>query len=663
MNQQRDIWSLIEAEFDEKIPRRTAIVVKQDDWGLPFGYPADFGKIGYLLDSRNTSGYNENPVLSVSFAEYAYSKRWYGLEKCPFYFGKMKYRPSMVNREVLFSNMGLLAGETFCQASGGGFILDYDCESINHPNNPLQRKVFSVFTMADRRSKLSAFDGRIEIEYESDHVHSPAHGNKDTLHVVTDFEKVAAYSSIDDFIDDANDGEIGEGAGEGRYIVFQHDLALMRGEHRSIRFSMDFGDKEKAVRAFKEELPTKAIADKWNSWFATLPAIDSTSEDEIKAYYKCWFVTRLNYYDNPRFGKTMIEALPVYRGYWQWALTGHEIAGDNNPELGSEFVKKVIDLFLTYQREDGYVTHAIYLDEEIPGSGWAAGNIVQTPHIPWIAMRYYNKTKDEESLARWYPALKKYHQYLCESRDVQFKNIHLWAILTSFDTGLDTTSVFERVTYGENGIKENYCYPAIFAAERARFEQALCKIASVLGNGEAEYWAKEAHATVLAMDECLWDDDKKWYGVMHEDGTLDTRVGVDGLFAFAYRLVEQSRADEARPNFEKLIEKYGIHTVAPDEEGFYGRIYWRGSSWPKSISMASGTAMNYFPDLADKIRGAAVNFALKYPNIWECMDPRDGMISRGDSGVIATPNIATNVGGAELLGALLQLKGVRMLDF
>lgn len=650
---------MIEAEFDEKIPRRTAIVVKQDDWGLPFAYPADWGKIGYLLDSRNTSGYNEVPVLSTSFAEYAYSERWYGLEKTPFYFGKMTYKPSMVTREVNFSNMGLLVDETFCQGSGGGFIWDLDCESINHPNTPLQRKLFTVFTMADRQSKLSFTENHAVIEYASD----KAEGAREILHVVSDFDKVAIYDSIDDFKDDAKKGEMSKGAGEGRYIVFQHDILLPRGERKSVRFSMDFGNAEKALMASREDLPASAISDKWNSWFETLPKPACEDESLLRAYYKCWFVTRLNYYDNPRFGRTMIEALPVYRGYWQWALTGHEIAGDNNPELGSDFVRTVIDLFLKYQREDGYVTHAIYLSEEIPGSGWAEESVVQTPHIPWVAMRYFNKTQDVDALRRWYPALKKYHQYLCESRDVQFKNIHLWGITTSYDTGLDTTSVFERVTYGENGIKENFCYPAIFAAERARFEQALCKMADVLDNGDAQYWAEESHATILAMEEYLWDDHKKWFGVIHEDGTLDTRVGVDGLFPFAYQLVDRKRADEARENFEKLIGKYGVHTVAPDEDGFYGRIYWRGSSWPKSISMAAGTAMNYFPDLAEKLRGAAVNFALKYPNIWECMDPRDGMISRGDSGVIATPNIATNVGAAELLGAFLQLEGVRMLDF
>lgn len=662
VNQKQDIWSLVTEEFSEKIPRRTAIVVKQDDWGLPFAYPADFGKIGYLLDSRNTSGYKEDPVLCTSFAEYGYSGSLYGFEKSPFYFGRMQYSPSVIRREVKFSNMGIIADETFCQSPGGGFVWDLDCRCVNHPNSPFDRRIFTIFTMIDAGSTLRTYDGHVEIEYQSDHVCDPAHGTKDVLHIYTDFEKVAAYTSIDNFLQEAESGEV-SGDGAGRYIVFQHHLEILPQNRKTIRFGMDFGDEGKARKSFQEDLPVDRIAQGWNSWFSTLPSLPSGDEDALHAYYKCWFVTRLDYYEDARYGKTMIESLPVYRGYWQWALTGHEIASSMNEELGGQYISDLIDLFLKYQREDGYVTHAIYLDEEVPGSGWAAENIVQTPHIPWIALRYFNRTGDLAAIERWYPALKKYYEYLCESRDRHFKNLHLWAVLTSYDTGLDTTSVFDRVTHGENGVKEEYCYPAIFAAERARYEQAMSRMAALLNNGEADFWAEESAVTVRALNEHLWDDGKKWYGAIHEDGTLDTRVGVDGLFPLAYKLVDADRAQAVRPNLEKLIAKYGVHTVAPDEPGFYGRIYWRGPVWPKAISMAAGSAMNYYPDLAESIRSAAINFALKYPSIWECMDPRDGEIARGDVGVIATPLISTNVGAAELLGALLQLDGVRMLDF
>ena len=91
----------------------------------------------------------------------------------------------------------------------------------------------------------------------------------------------------------------------------------------------------------------------------------------------------------------------------------------------------------------------------------------------------------------------------------------MWAILTSFDTGLDTTSAFQKVTYGVNGEKENYCYPSIYAAERCRYEQALAKISEILGTGKSEKWLEESKKTKQAMDQVLWDSKRNWYGVLH----------------------------------------------------------------------------------------------------------------------------------------------------
>lgn len=93
-------------------------------------------------------------------------------------------------------------------------------------------------------------------------------------------------------------------------------------------------------------------------------------------------------------------------------------------------------------------------------------------------------------MQKWYPLLVKFHQYLTRSRDE--KNIHLWAILTSYDSGLDTTSAFDQVTYGTKDGKEAYCYPAIFAAERYRYEIALAKIADIIGKDEGNRWREEA---------------------------------------------------------------------------------------------------------------------------------------------------------------------------
>ncbi len=652
MTRSEDTWSLVATDFDERLPRRTAVIVKHDNWNLPFAYPADFGRIGWLLDSRKTSTYHEKPVATLSFAEYScFTKPFTDVERSTFFFKSMRSAPSCVTRAVEFSNMGMAADETFCQAGGGGFVWNLDCTCLNNPNHAFERNILTILTVTDPNCTVRQSDGLVQIDFE---------GGR--LHIRSDHQKASVYSSLDAFLSEAASGTIGDGEDKGRYVVFQH-AAFADSREQTIRFGISFDSPQQAETAFQRDLPTQRIRDEWNSWFATLPPLNSNDQDEQRAYYKCWWVARQNYYRHPAWGRTMIEALPVYRGYWQWALPAHETAADLNEELGSGFIKTVIDLFLQHQRDDGYVTHAIYLHEQTPGESWARRGIVQTPHIPWVALRYFNKTGDVDALKNWYPALRKYYDYLCASRDESFMRLHLWAIVTSYDTGLDTTSAFEKVTYGEDGARERFCYPAIFAAERARYEQAMAKMSDILEAGDASFWQNHARLTIDAMNERLWDEDKHWYGVIHEDATLDTRVGVDGLFPLAYRLVDDARARSARESFCRLIGDYGIRTVAAGEPGYRADNYWRGPAWPKSISMGAAAAVNYYPDLVDTIRRGAIRFALKHPSIWECMNADTGCIAKGDGGMTATPAVSSNVGSVELLGALLLLRGEPMLDF
>lgn len=647
-----NLWNFLSEPFDEKLPRRTAIAVKHDKWGLAFAYPSDFGKIGYLLDTDVVTDYKENSAISMSFAEYSSRDYPGSLEKNTFIFADMRYRPSMVSRKIEFTNVGIKADETFCQTQDGGFAWDICCNYLNNPNTPLKRRVFSIFTVADDECVVKVAEDTVEIEYSS----KGEKANK--LGICSNFERAAVYSSMDRFIESASMGELGGGDGHGKYIVFQHCLDSTKEEQTNIRFGISLNDQEHAKKAYKQDALEQMVADEWNQWLNMLPKLNTEDSDELKAYYKCWSVVRANYYKHPELGNTVIESLPVYRGYWQWSQTAMETISSLDPELPG-FFKALIDLFLKYQRQDGYVTHAIYFDEKIPGERWSARNIIQTPHIPWLVMRYYYSTGDLDSLKRWYEPLRRYYDYLCDSRDNHFRNLHLWAVLASYDTGLDTTPPLERVTYGEDGIKESYCYPAIFSAERAKYEHAMSEMAEALGKGEQDYWLDESKKTIDSLNKHLWDSSKKWFGVIHEDGSLDTRVGVDGLFPLAYGLVDQDRAELARENFMRLMGKYGVRTTAEGEKGYRPFNYWRGPVWPKSLSMAGEAAVNYYSDLIDEIRESTIRFCLHYPSIWECMNADTGEICRGDSGTSATPLMSSNVGAGELIGLLRLLRNQR----
>lgn len=646
-----NIWQLIKEDFDEKIPRRTAISVKEEDYSLSFAYPAEFSSIGYFFDYRKSSTYDESPAFTIKFGEYCFPDSDSGgknLSKGTFYYENMEYFPSLIKRGIVFSNIGVEAKEQLAQVINGSFIWEINLTCKNHLPYIVDKKFYTIITINTAGARIKGYSDKNLLQIETE-------GKK--IFIASHFDNYGVYKTINDYLKDLQKGEIRKGGKNGNYILLEHRIKLNPEENKKIKFGISTYSKENALRAFGMKNYENKIKNKWNRWFNSLPHPKFKSEIDRKVYYKCWWVIKLNYYRDKRWGKTVIEALPVYRGYWQWALPAVQWHTSLNPEVDSSFMKKILDLFLKYQRKDGYVTHAIGLDEKNPGEAWEKMGIIQTPHLAWVCLRYYYKTRDIKSLKWWYPKLTRYYNYLNYSRDEKCLKLHLWAIISGYDTGMDDYPSFQRVSYGEKGEegrKERFCYPAIFAAERCYYEKAMQKIAEILGKKEeVKKWCKETQMTKEAMNKILWDKKKKWYGVLHEDKTLETIIGADGLFPFAYGLVDKNKAKLAKKNFIQLLGNYGVYTVSPFEKRFHEETYWQGPAWPTSCAYGMATCFNYYPDLIEKVKEGLVNFVLKYPSIWECMSAKTGKICRGPLDVLATPVVSSNVGAGEAIGALL----------
>ncbi|MFA5857827.1 MAG: trehalase family glycosidase [Elusimicrobiota bacterium] len=651
------IWALVGDEFDEKVPRRTAVVVKPSIDGVSYAYPANFGQIGYYFDCRSNSTYEEDWLFSLTLAGVAYPMHNNATGDASIiqsYFVKMLYLPSAVVREVRFSSFGADATEILSQPYEDAMSWHIGFKSKRKEQFLDKKMYFDLYCRKGFKSASLISSGKLKVEFEAG----------DVVYLNTTARFIGTYASAEEYTAAIAGQKFNNkviGSGKPAHLLFEYQVHLLLGQSQTLRVGLSQKSMALAQKACVCKDTLAVVEQRWNKWFTSLPRPEFTSAELEKVYYKCWWIVKLNYYKNPRWGHTVLEALPVYRGYWLWALSAVDFLSNQNSEYTSKYVKTVLELFTKYQREDGFISHAIYLTEKIPGENWGRRSITQTPHIPWVALRYYYATKDIKSLARWYPHLVKFYDYLTESRDKAFRNLHLWAIYTSYDTGLDTTAVFERVTYGENGVKEKYCYPAIYAAERFRYENALAKIAGILGkNGDADLYLAEADKTRGAIDKYLWDNKKKWYGVIHEDGKLDTRVGVDGLFPLAYGMVSKEKAKSAYPNYLKLIDTYGVRTVAEDEPGFMANVYWRGPSWPKSKSMAMAAAKNYYPQDVKRVLESIKNFVLKYPSVWECFNAKTGEVAYGDRGMMATPVICSNVGSAELMIAVMTALGTDM---
>lgn len=648
LHNKKNIWEIVGEDYDHSLQRLTAIIVKESDFTRYYAYPDEWNTLGYCFNFSDKTVYDNPPKFKIDFAVYGYPDLMKKCSKNYIVYDECKYYPSLVKRSFSYSNLGLRGIEKFGQVVDGALSWKINFECTNE-GFQFDKQLYTILS-SDEKFSIINHSGGIEVVFDEIRYFIACNTS-------TDF---GLYENDHNMKSELSTGKISMNNKEGYYLVLSQNIKLSPGESTEISFGMSSVSEELSFKAANIEGMEKNISVKWNNWFNSLPGLKFVDERELKTYYKCWWTIRTNYYNHPKWGYSIVEALPVYKGLWQWAIPSVEWHSDQNTEYTSEWIKKAMDMLIESQREDGYITHAIYIDEEKPGERWAKGKgIVQTPHLPWVAVRYYNVTGNLEALKSWFGPLKKYYKYLCRSRDEEFEFLHLWGITTSFDTGLDTTPVFQKVTYGEMGEKEEYCYPSIFAAERCRYEQAMGKIAELIGENPNK-WYDEAEITLQAMNKYLWDENKKWYGVRHQNSFLDTRVGVDGLFPFVYHLVDDEKSVLMKENFSKLIGTFGIRTVAQDEPGFREDIYWRGPSWPKTCSLGMEVCRYYYPDLIEDTFNAVLNMALSHPNIWECYNVRTGELARADLGFVCTPGVSSNVGAGDIIGSLFIYHGIDM---
>lgn len=654
-----DIWSSLKETFDASLPRMTAICLKEDDYDLGYYCPSPDNRIGYHYLDTNLSIYNQDRyTFELYFAAYEYPNLCKGPGKTRFLFEEQSYFPGQIGHTFHFPNSALAGREKFSAAIDGGLTWSFDLTntSVGLPDPThiyrYSKKLYTIFRCHDGFTAAQDAEGVIEITLQN---HRYFIASSIPMKIAVFASEMDAYESMGD--------SFAAASGHGRVLAIEQELTIDTDETVPLTFGMSHHSREQAINALAVKDPDSLLKEKWNTWFASLPTVgfDTACEEEKKLYYKCWWTIRLDYCDYPGWGFNVLESLPVYKGIWTWAINAVEWHSSQDPEHPSEWIRKGMDILLNAQRDDGYITHAAYLHEKNPGESWMQSSTIQNPHFPWAALRHYNASGDLESLKRWYPKLEKFYHYMNRDFDECHRSLHLWAMHWSFDTGLDTFPTFQECTYGIDGKEPTeYCYGAVLAAERYRYECTMAELAELTDLGDKSAWLCEAEKTLAATNKYLWDEEKHWYGAIQVDGRLDTRVGLDGLFPMLYGMTDPEKLSAAEPQFARLIGKYGIHTCAPDEPGFFSDIYWRGPCWPKSASVATSVAEKYYPHLLDAVAASTRRAFLAYPNIWECIDPISGKLARGNTGFYCTACMSSNVGAGELIGAIWESHGMDM---
>jgi glycogen debranching enzyme len=205
--------------------------------------------------------------------------------------------------------------------------------------------------------------------------------------------------------------------------------------------------------------------------------------------------------------------------------------------------------------------------------------------MPWTEWEYYQTTGNRERLAKVFPVLAAYHQWL--------RAYHTWqdgSYWTSgWGCGMDNQPRIplmhgyqqNRVSWWGNGRMtwSDACMQQVLSA------RLLVTMAEVLGRpNEVDDFRNEIKALSEYVNSKLWDAKSAYYYDRHMDGTLTDVKTIGAYWALIAGLVPTDRLQGFIAHLENPLEfkrPHRIPTLSADHPDYSAQgDYWLGSVWP-----------------------------------------------------------------------------------
>ncbi len=302
----------------------------------------------------------------------------------------------------------------------------------------------------------------------------------------------------------------------------------------------------------------------------------------------------------------------TYPYQWLWDSCFHAIVlAKFDPAAAMAELKAL----LSRQDQDGLIPHMIFWEPKLtrPYNVWwekgEVSSITQPPMLAYAAWEIYLRTKDPSFLREIFPGMLAFYRYLIDKRDPH--DHHLISIINPDESGEDNSPRFDtalrvksNISFLSHMLKRHQlvtanrtcsfdplvCMQERFWVKDVPFNTILVKnldllarIAQVLGEKEAEDFAKVNHDTIkFTMREYLMADGVFWSAIGLEHGHLKiaTWAHFIPLFAGLYTPEEAKAVIEKHFNDEKTFRSsYGIRTVSKEEPSYRKDGFWRGPIW------------------------------------------------------------------------------------
>jgi hypothetical protein len=248
---------------------------------------------------------------------------------------------------------------------------------------------------------------------------------------------------------------------------------------------------------------------------------------------------------------------------------------------------RTLDNFYAKQHPDGFICREIGY-EKGDDRFFRFDPVATGPAImPWTEWEYYLNFSDKERLARVFPALVAFHQWMRAYRT--WPDGSYWG--TGWSTGMDNQPRMDiSLPYTDERFSHQYMTWVDVCLQQLMCAHIIIDMAQEL---DREDDVKDMHDEVdflsKFINEKLWDISTSYYFDRHRDGSLNGCKSIGAYWALLAGIVPQDQLTAFVAHLENPQEFNRPHRVpslsADDPDYKPEGEYWKGSVWPPTNYM------------------------------------------------------------------------------
>ena len=240
--------------------------------------------------------------------------------------------------------------------------------------------------------------------------------------------------------------------------------------------------------------------------------------------------------------------------------------------------QKTLDNFYSHQHVDGFICRQIEEDSGCDIFARHDPSSTGPEVLAWCEWDYFLNFGDKERLARVYPCLVAYHQWMQEHftwRDGTYFS-------SGYGCGMDNCPRLDEkyhVCYSHGHmVWVDACMQELNACN------ILIKMSEILGRNEfIPELTAERERLFKVINEKLWDEKTKFYYDLKDDDTFNGVKHIGAFWSLLARCVPEDRKDDFIAHLDNENEFKTIHrvpTLSRDHEEYNpAGGYWCGSVW------------------------------------------------------------------------------------